>query len=76
MVKQLKKAGNSSALILDKAILELVGLKEKGLVQISVHRGSIVITPVRPRVADEARFEACLGRVVRSRREALRRLAQ
>ncbi len=76
MIKQLKKVGNSSALILDKAILELVGLKEGGEVQLSVHNGSIIITPAGPDLVDMERFEACLERVVSERREALGRLAE
>ena len=76
MVKQLKRVGNSNALTLDKAIMELVGLNENGHVQIIVRDGSIVITPVRPHAVDKVRFESCLRRVVRSRRDVLRRLSQ
>ncbi|GMV81517.1 MAG: hypothetical protein AMXMBFR7_27010 [Planctomycetota bacterium] len=76
MVKQLKKVGNSSSLTLDKALMELVGLKEGGRVQITVRDGSIILTPVEPQLVDQARFEACLERVVSERREVLRRLAQ
>jgi antitoxin component of MazEF toxin-antitoxin module len=76
MIKQLRKVGNSSALTLDKAILELVGLDEHGQVQLTVHDGSIILTPVQPRPVDAKRFEACLERVVRERREVLRRLAE
>ena len=76
MVKQIKKVGNSSALTLDKAILELVGLKEHGHVQITVRDGSIILTPVQPHLVDEERFEACLDHVVKERRVVLRRLAK
>jgi antitoxin component of MazEF toxin-antitoxin module len=76
MVKQLKKVGNSNALTLDKALMELVGLEEDGHVQISVRDGSIIVTPVKPHAVDKDRFEACLDRVVRDRREVLRRLAK
>jgi len=76
MIKQLTKVGNSNALILDKAILELVGLEEGSEVQLTVHNGSIILTPARPNPVDKSRFEACLDRVVRDRREVLRRLAE
>ena len=76
MIKRLKKVGNSNALILDKAILELVGLAEDGEVQITVNNGSIILTPAQPRPVDKARFESCLDRVVEERREVLRRLAE
>ena len=76
MIKKIKKIGNGNALFLDKAILELVGLKEGGEVQLTVHNGVIVITPTNPRPVDKERFEAALERVVRDRREVLRRLAK
>ena len=76
MIKQLKKVGNSNAIFLDKAIMELAGLRENGEVQLSVHNGSIIITPTHPKPVDKERFEACLNRVVKERREVLRRLAE
>ena len=76
MIKQLRKVGNSSALILDKALMELAGLDESGLVQIMVKDGSFIVTPVQPRPVSKERFEACLERVVKERRAVLRRLAE
>jgi antitoxin component of MazEF toxin-antitoxin module len=76
MIKRVKKVGNSNALILDKAIMELVGLEENGDVQLTVHNGSIIVTPATPRQVDRERFEACLDRVTAERREVLRRLAE
>jgi len=76
MIKKLKKVGNSNAVILDKAIMELVGLEENGEVQITIHDGSVVLTPAHPRPVDRARFESALERVVTERREVLRRLAR
>ena len=76
MIKHLTKVGNSNALFLDKAIMELVGLEENADVQMSVHNGSIILTPANPRPVDKKRFEACLNRVVKERRAVLRRLAE
>jgi antitoxin component of MazEF toxin-antitoxin module len=76
MVKRLKKVGNGNALFLDKAILELVGLQEGGQVQLTVRDGSIIVTPVFPKVASAERFEAALERVATERRKVLRRLAE
>ncbi len=76
VIKQLKKVGNSNALILDKAIMELVGLEENSEVQLTVHNGSIIITPAHPKPVNKARLEACLDRVVTERRDVLRRLAE
>jgi len=76
MIKRIAKVGNSSALILDRALLELVGLKEGGEVQLTVRDGSIIITPARPALVDPEKFEAALERVVAERRDVLRRLAE
>ncbi len=76
MIKQLRKVGNSSALILDKALMELVGLEEKAEVQLTVRGGSLILTPANPRQVSPERFEKCLSRVIARRRSALRRLAE
>jgi len=76
MIKKLRHVGNSSALLLDKAILELLGLDERGEVRLTIDHGSLIVTPTNPRPVDRDRFKACLDRVVRDRREALRRLAE
>ncbi|KPK78166.1 MAG: hypothetical protein AMJ79_00635 [Phycisphaerae bacterium SM23_30] len=76
MIKQLRKVGNSNALLLDKAVMELIGLDEDGQVQLSVRNGSLIITPVSPHAVDRQRFEACLERVTTRRRSVLRKLAE
>jgi antitoxin component of MazEF toxin-antitoxin module len=76
MIKQLRKVGNGNALLLDKSVLELMGLGENGQVQLTVHDGSLIVTPVSPRTVDPAKFQKCLNRVVGKRRSALRKLAQ
>jgi antitoxin component of MazEF toxin-antitoxin module len=76
VIKQLRKVGNSSALILDRPIMELLGIEEGADVQLTVSNGSLIVTPANPRPVDEKRFEDCLERVVADRREVLRRLAE
>ena len=76
MIKQLRKVGNSNALLLDKAILELLGLKENGHVLLKIDNGSLIVTPAEPGPVNKKRFEKCLDRVVADRREVLRRLAE
>jgi len=75
MIKQLRKVGNSSALILDRALMELIGLRENGRVQLTVHNGALVLTPADPAPVSQEQFEQCLARVVSRRRGVLRRLA-
>jgi antitoxin component of MazEF toxin-antitoxin module len=76
MIKELRKVGNSNALLLDKAILELLGLGENSRVQLTVHDGSLIVTPVNPQAVDPDKFQQCLDRVVGKRRNVLRKLAQ
>lgn len=47
MIKTLRKIGNSNALILDKPILELLGLQEGAQVQLTIQDGSLIISPVQ-----------------------------
>ena len=76
MIKQLRKVGNSNALLLDKAVMELLGLEENGHVQLTVVDGSLLVTPVNPHPVSRERFEAALDRVVKERRDVLKRLAE
>lgn len=75
MVKRLRKVGNSSALILDRPLLELLGLEVNSEVQLTVNAGSLILTPVNPRQVSSEQFEKALAHVVSERREVLRRLA-
>jgi len=45
MLKKLVKYGNSNALVLDKAILELMGLTEGDVVKLKINNDTLVITP-------------------------------
>ena len=76
MIKKLRKVGNSNALILDKPILELLGLEEEGQVKLTINDGSLIITPTEPRPVDREKFESSLERVLKERRDLLRRLAE
>lgn len=76
MIKHLRKVGNSNALILDKPILELLGIEENGAVQLTVDGGSLIVTPTNPRPVDRDEFDRLLDRIIEERRPVLRRLAQ
>jgi antitoxin component of MazEF toxin-antitoxin module len=75
MIKHLRKVGNSTALLLDKPILELLGLKDRDAVQITVSSGSLIVTPMNPAPSQDD-FEACVERVIKRRRKLLQRLSQ
>ena len=76
MIKHLRKVGNSNALILDRTVMELVGLEENGEVQLAVNNGSLIIMPVHPRRVDPKNFSKALDSVVTRRKSALRKLAE
>lgn len=76
MIKKLRKVGNSSALILDKPILELLGLEENGQVQLTVHDGHLIVTPTDPRVVSAEDMSKQLEYVMMKRKGVLRRLAK
>ncbi len=76
MIKQLRKVGNSNALILDKPILELLGLEEGDQVQLTIQDGNLIVTPTHPRQLDAENLQKKLDYVVKKRKQVLKRLAQ
>ena len=75
MVKTLTKHGNSLALVIDRAILELLDIKPNTPLDISTDGEMLFISPVRD--ADRRkRFEDSLERVNRRYARALKRLAE
>jgi len=76
MIKQLRKVGNSNALILDKPILELLGLEEDGQVQLTIQDGNLIVTPAFPNTVSEADVEENLEYILKKRADVLKRLAK
>jgi antitoxin component of MazEF toxin-antitoxin module len=74
MIKKLTRVGNSSAVILDKAVLSLVELDADSDVRITVEGDAICIR--RHRTASEAHVRAAATKVFRTRRRLLQRLAK
>ena len=75
MIKQLRKVGNSNALILDKPILELLGLEEDGQVQLTIQDGHLIVTPAFPKVVKSEDVTEQLEYVMKKRASVLKRLA-
>jgi antitoxin component of MazEF toxin-antitoxin module len=76
MIKQLRKVGNSNALILDKPILELLGLEENGQVQLTIQDGNLIVSPARPHLVDPDEMSKKLEYVITKRKHVLKRLAR
>jgi antitoxin component of MazEF toxin-antitoxin module len=76
VTKKLTKHGNSYALIIERPILDLLGIDSETLLQISTPDGaSIVITPVKSK-AEQRRFSTSLKKVNKKYGRALKRLAE
>ncbi|MFA9478391.1 AbrB/MazE/SpoVT family DNA-binding domain-containing protein [Phycisphaerales bacterium AB-hyl4] len=75
MIKTLKKHGNSQALVIDRSMMEALGINEDTPLQVSVRDGSLVVTPAEVGIEPE-QFEASLNKVMRRYDGMLKRLAQ
>ena len=75
MVKRLTKHGNSLALVIDKGVLELLGIGPETPLSISTDGNCLIISPVRSPKRRKA-FEEALVKVNHRYGKALKRLAQ
>jgi putative addiction module antidote len=75
MTKYLRKVGNSTALLLDKPILELLGVHEGDAVNLTITNGSLVMTPVNPKPVSDEVFQKSLDRVIDDWGDVLKKLA-
>ncbi len=76
MIKNLAKHGNSLALVLDRAILELVNIDPANPVEISTDDGQrLIVTPVRDAKRRD-KLRAALAAVNKKHGGALKRLAE
>lgn len=76
MIKQLTRTGNSLALILDRAILDLVRIEPDTPVEISTDNGQrLIITPVK-NPARRKQFLAAVQRTNRKHAKTYKRLAE
>ena len=58
MIKTLKKHGNSQALVIEKALMEALGIEADSPLQISISGNSLIVTPVNVGVGRERVREA------------------
>jgi antitoxin component of MazEF toxin-antitoxin module len=76
ITKKLTKHGNSFALIIERPILDLLGIDSETLLQISTPDGiSITITPIKNK-AQQHRFSASLKKINKKYDRTLKRLAK
>ncbi len=58
MIKKLQKHGNSQALVIDKPIMEALGIDNDTELQVTVSGNSLIITPVNVGIGRERVVEA------------------
>lgn len=75
MVKHLTQHGNSAALIIDKAVLELLHITRKTPLELTTDGRNLIISPVT-NAKRAARFRAALEAVNRRHRNTLKALAE
>ena len=74
-IKHLTRVGNSSALIIDRAILEVVGIDEHTPLKLGIEGRRIVIEPLSEQDI-ETRFGKAADKVERRFGKMFKRLAQ
>lgn len=75
MIKKLCKHGNSLALVIDRSILELLGIDERTPLEISTDGKALVVTPSHSRKRRK-QFETALDACNQQYGKALKRLAE
>ncbi len=75
MIKKLSKHGNSLALVIDRSILELLGIDEKTSLELSTDGESLVVAPLRDKKRKK-KFDNALAASNERFGKALRRLAE
>ena len=75
MMKKLTRTGNSIAVVLDKPLLEELGLDEDSEVEVSTNGQIIVITPKRTS-ARERRFRNAADKINRKYAGLFKRLSE
>ena len=75
MIKKITKSGNSAAVTLDLALLEMIHAKIGDQVNVTVHNGSLVISPVNVGLTEKQRSEA-VARFRQRYSSVLKRLAE
>ena len=75
MIKKLQNHGNSKALVIDKPIMEALGIDTDSELQVTVSGNSLIITPVNVGIGTKRVTEA-IDRLRPRYGEMLKRLAE
>jgi antitoxin MazE len=76
MVKHLQAVGNSSGIIIDKPILELLHITPDTELDVSTDGERLIITPVRSEATRKGRLAQAQARAVANHGRSFRKLAK
>ena len=74
MIKMLKKHGNSMALVIEKPMMEALGITEETPLQVTVNGNALVVTPANVGVGPE-RMKTVIKQIRKRYGPMLKRLA-
>lgn len=74
MIKMLKKHGNSMALVIEKPMMEALGITEETPLQVTVNGNALVVTPANVGVGPE-RMKVVIKEIRKRYGPMLKRLA-
>ena len=75
MIKKLTRTGNSVALVLDKPLLEELGLDEGSEVEVSTNGQVLIVTP-KPDSARERKFRKSVDKINKKYAGLFKRLSE
>ena len=75
MIKHLTTHGNSLALVIEKGVLELLGINKKTPLRVSTDGSSLIISPAKDSKRDKVFLEA-LEKVNKNHAKTLKALAE
>ena len=75
MIKTLKRLGNTRALVIDKTLMESMGIDEDTPLQLTLSGNTLIVTPVNVGLGRE-RVQALMGEVRAEFGDALKNLAK
>ncbi|HRE91241.1 MAG TPA: AbrB/MazE/SpoVT family DNA-binding domain-containing protein [Myxococcota bacterium] len=76
MLKRLQTIGNSSGIIIDKPILELLKISPETELELSTDGERLILTPVREAPSRAERIAAAQKRTLANHEETFRKLAK
>jgi antitoxin MazE len=76
MTKRLQAVGNSSGVIIDKPILELLRITSETELEVSTDGERLIITPLRPAAARKRKLARAQQRTIAAHERTFRKLAK